>query len=81
MDQPQLLLLALLAAAGIALIALLVRVWGQRRDDAPGPSESPIAMSSEGMKLCPRCAAENLWSDSTCVGCGRKLPDAPPRAW
>lgn len=81
MDQQQLLLLALLGAVGIAVLALLIRVGRQRgeRDDAE--RESPIAMSSEGVKLCPHCATENLWMDTRCVGCGRPLPDAQRRAW
>jgi hypothetical protein len=81
MDQQQLLLVALIAAAAVGLLAVVVRVWGQRRERTPEGRESPIAMSSEGIKLCPRCATENLWTDTSCVGCGRKLPDAPPRAW
>jgi hypothetical protein len=81
MPEQQLLLFALLAAAGIGLLAVLVRLWGQRRERTVEGRDSPIAMSSEGQKLCPRCATENLWTDTTCVGCGRKLPDAPPRAW
>lgn len=79
--QVQLLAAALLVAAGIAMLALLVRLRRERREHEEESAESPIAMSSEGMKLCPRCAAENMWTDSTCVGCGRKLPDSPPRAW
>jgi hypothetical protein len=80
MDQ-QVLLLALLAAVAIAVFALLVRVSWQRRERDEATRESPIAMSSEGVKLCPSCAAENLWTDTRCVSCGRSLPDAPPRAW
>ncbi len=79
--EQQLLLVALLVAALVGLAAILVRVWGERREQTPDARESPIAMSSEGVKLCPRCAAENLWTDTTCVACGRRLPDAAPRAW
>ncbi len=80
MDQ-SLLLLALLGASAVAAGALLVRIRRERieRDDAA--RESPIAMSSEGVKLCPSCAMENLWTDTRCVGCGKRLPDSPPRAW
>lgn len=80
MDQ-ELLLLALGAAALVGVVAQLLRLARQRdeRDDAA--RESPIAMSSEGVKLCPHCATENLWTETRCVGCGRRLPDAPPASW
>lgn len=79
--ETQLLLLALLGACGLAILALLVRVGRERREHEEETRESPIAMSSEGVKLCPSCATENLWTDTRCVGCGKHLPDAPPRAW
>jgi uncharacterized paraquat-inducible protein A len=76
-----LLLLALLGACVVGILALLVRIARERgeRDDAT--RESPIAMSSEGVKLCPGCATENLWTDTRCVRCGRKLPDAQRQVW
>jgi hypothetical protein len=80
MDQ-QSLLAALVVASGVAIIALLLVLRRQRREDEDARRESPIAMSSEGIKLCPFCATENLWTDTRCVSCGRHLPDAPPRAW
>jgi hypothetical protein len=79
--EQQPLLLALLGACAVALAALLVRISRERRERAAATRESPIAMSSEGIKLCPACAAENLWTDTTCVACGRRIPDAPQRAW
>lgn len=75
------LLLALLGAAGIAILALLIRVARERGERDDEARESPIAMSSEGVKLCPHCAMENLWTETRCVRCGKHLPDAPPRAW
>lgn len=81
MDQQQLLLVALIAAAAIGLLAIVARVARERDElDAAG-RDSPIAMSSEGVRLCPHCAAENVWTDSGCIGCGRPLPDAQRRAW
>ena len=77
----QLLLLALLAAVTVAMLALLLSMRRARREREEEAAESPIAMSSEGVKLCPRCATENLWTDTRCVGCGKPLADAPPRAW
>lgn len=79
MDMP-FLLLALLGASIVAILALLVRIGRERGDREDAERESPIAMSSEGVKLCPSCATENLWMDTSCVACGRRLPDAQPRA-
>ena len=80
MDQ-QLLLLALLGACAVAIVALLLHLRRERGERTEATRESPIAMSSEGQKLCPSCAAENMWSDTRCVGCGRPLPADRPRAW
>ena len=80
MDQ-QLLLLALLAACAVAILALLLRLGRARRERTDATRESPIAISSEGQKLCPSCATANLWTDTRCVGCGRDLPADRPRAW
>jgi len=81
MDQQQLLLLALLAACAVAIAALLLRMGRERRERTDATRESPIAMSSEGQKLCPSCATANTWTDTRCVGCGRDLPADRPRAW
>ncbi len=80
MDQ-QLLLVALLVACGVGILATILVLGRQRREREETTRDSPIAMSSEGVKLCPHCAAENLWTDTRCVSCGRPLPDAPPRTW
>jgi hypothetical protein len=77
----ELLLLALLGACALAMVALLLHLRRERREHTEATRESPIAMSSEGVKLCPSCAAENIWTDKRCVGCGRQLPEDRPRAW
>ena len=79
--EQQLLLLTLLGACAVAMVALLLRLRRERRERTDATRESPIAMSSEGVKLCPSCAAENMWTDTRCVGCGRPLPADRPRAW
>ncbi|MBP1705786.1 MAG: hypothetical protein H6Q36_1525 [Chloroflexi bacterium] len=79
MDQQ--LLLALIIAAGVGVLASLAILHRRRRDSADASRESPIAAPREGVKLCPSCAAENLWTDSRCVRCGRKLPDAQRAVW
>jgi hypothetical protein len=81
MEQQQLLLLVLLGVCAVALLALFLRVRRERGEKDDATRESPIAMSSEGVKLCPSCASENLWMDTRCVRCGKHLPDAQTRAW
>ena len=81
MDQQQLLLLALLVTAGVGMLALLAIMRRHRHTGEEANRESPIAASREGVKLCPSCATENLWSESRCVRCGRKLPDAQRAVW
>lgn len=81
MDQQQLLVVALLVAAGVVALAMLAILRRRRIADEDASRESPIAASREGVKLCPSCATENLWSDSRCVRCGRKLPDAQRAVW
>ena len=63
---------AIVVAAGIGLLAMLWIVLRQRRQAAA--RENPFAMSTEGMKICPSCGRPNLWTDSTCLHCGRRLP-------
>jgi hypothetical protein len=68
----QLWVVAILAAAAIGLIAA---VWILLRDRRQAASrESPFATSTEGMKVCPSCGRPNLWTDSTCLHCGHRLP-------
>jgi hypothetical protein len=68
------LLLLLVVAALVGVAATLLMLMRQRRERTAESTESPFAVSSEGQKRCPSCAAYNSWTDSTCVSCGRKLP-------
>jgi hypothetical protein len=63
---------AIVVAAGIGLLAMLWILLRKRREAAN--RESPFAMSTEGMKVCPSCGRPNLWTDSTCLHCGHRLP-------
>ncbi len=80
MDQ-QLLLLGLLGASAAAMLALLLRIRRERGEHDDVTRDRPIAMSSEGVKLCPSCATENIWTARRCVRCGKPLPDAQTQAW
>ncbi len=71
MDQT--FLLALAVALVVALAAL-----GRLATRPPAPSsetagDGRLAMSTEGMKVCPKCAMGNLWTERTCINCGTKL--------
>ena len=73
MDPTSLLLLLILAAL-VAVFATLVMLRRQRRDREAETGESQYAVSSEGQKRCPSCGMFNIWTDRTCISCGKKLP-------
>ena len=73
MDQPTQ-LLALIVAAGIGVISALGILRRQRHQVEDASRENPFAVSTEGMKRCPRCAFGNLVTDATCASCGARLP-------
>jgi hypothetical protein len=65
--------LALIVLAGIGMFALLMILRRQRHDVEEADKESPYAVSTEGLKVCPKCGYGNLWTDSTCAVCGTHL--------
>jgi hypothetical protein len=70
----QLLLVLLLLAAVIALVAVLLSRSRRRAEVAAlGPPESPFAVSTEGMKVCPKCGMGNMWTGRRCSACGASL--------
>jgi hypothetical protein len=71
-DQP--VLVAVLVAGSIALVSAIIVILRQRRE-ATGeePAERPLAASTEGETICPKCGMGNLWTDTTCVSCGASL--------
>jgi hypothetical protein len=73
MDQSTQLLI-LVAAAFVGALAALVILRRQRRDREARTAESPFGTSTEGEKRCPNCGMGNLWTDTTCVSCGKPLP-------
>ena len=66
-----------LLALVVALVVVLAAV-GRIATRSPAPSgqgagDGGLAMSTEGMKVCPKCAMGNLWTERTCINCGTKL--------
>jgi hypothetical protein len=70
MDQPFLLVLVI---ALVVALAALGRIATRRVPSEQAAGDSAIGMSTEGMKVCPRCAMGNLWTERTCINCGTKL--------
>jgi hypothetical protein len=67
-------LVLLLVASGVGSLATLAILVRQRAEAAAASAESPFAASTEGEKICPKCAMGNLWTDANCVSCGQRLP-------
>ena len=70
----QLLLVLLLLAVVVAMAAILLSRSRRRAEVAAlGPPESPFAVSTEGMKMCPKCGMGNMWTERQCSACGASL--------
>jgi hypothetical protein len=63
-----------LIAAGVGVVAASAMLVRQSEEAAAAAIDSPFAASTEGEKICPRCAMGNLWIEATCVSCGARLP-------
>jgi hypothetical protein len=70
----QLYLVGLVLAIVVAMVAL-ARILVRPRSPASEPTaESPgFAVSTEGMKVCPKCGMGNLWTESRCISCSAAL--------
>ncbi len=71
MDQP--FLIALLVALVVVLLALARIMTRPRPSAIETAGETSIGVSTEGMKLCPKCGMGNLWTERSCSGCGSAL--------
>jgi hypothetical protein len=71
MDQT--FLLALLVAFVVVLVALGRILTRPRPSANETAGDSLIGVSTEGMKICPKCGMGNLWTERTCSGCGSAL--------
>jgi hypothetical protein len=55
-------------------LLVVVSIWGIVT--ARRPSSDPnggLAVSTEGMKVCPKCGMGNLWTTRRCSACGNSL--------
>jgi uncharacterized paraquat-inducible protein A len=68
----------ILVAALVGMGAIAAMVLRQRRNAEEAGRENPLAASTEGEKLCPRCRGGNLAADDRCIYCGAPLPDQRP---
>ena len=70
MDQT--FLLALVVALVVALAAL-GRLATRPASTGQAAGDTAMGVSTEGMKVCPKCAMGNLWTERTCINCGTRL--------
>ena len=67
-------LIIVLALAIIVLLGAVARIIARPEASAgQAAADSPIAVSTEGMKVCPKCGMGNLWTERTCSACGSAL--------
>lgn len=67
---------ALVIASVVGLVAVAIIALRQRQEEAlaaRSARESPFAASTEGSRVCPRCAGDNLWTEGRCIHCGAAL--------
>jgi hypothetical protein len=69
----QLYLAALVLAIVVLMVALARILVRPRSPVSEGAAESPIAVSTEGMKVCPKCGMGNLWTEARCISCAAAL--------
>ena len=70
MDQTFLLALAV---ALVVALAALGRLATRPATPSGHAGDTAMGVSTEGMKVCPKCAMGNLWTERTCINCGTKL--------
>jgi hypothetical protein len=71
MDQTYLLALAIAVLVAVGAVGM-IRLRSSRAAQADA-ADSPFAVSTEGMKVCPKCGMGNLWTDRTCMSCRAPL--------
>ena len=71
MDQVYVLIF--IVAVVVALGSLGYMLLRPRRPATSEGSESALGVSTEGMKICPKCGMGNLWMDRSCISCQAPL--------
>jgi len=71
MDQT--FLLALVVALVVALAALGRVATRSASPSGQAAREASLGVSTEDMKVCPKCAMGNLWMERSCINCGTRL--------
>ena len=56
---------------GLLLVVAIWSVATARRGSAD--PDSGLAVSTEGMKICPKCGMGNMWTGRRCSACGSPL--------
>jgi hypothetical protein len=54
----------------LAIVSLYAFVTARRPASSP---DGGLAVSTEGMKICPKCGMGNLWTERKCSACGNAL--------
>jgi hypothetical protein len=73
MDQTLLVVVVLVLAVSVVM-GWLARIITRPQMSAGGSSgDSSIGVSTEGMKVCPKCGMGNLWMERRCSACGNPL--------
>jgi hypothetical protein len=73
MDQTFLFVLALGVAVAVIMGALARIITRPQTTAQQGAGDSPIGVSTEGMKICQKCGMGNLWTERRCSSCGNAL--------
>ena len=70
----QVVLVGLVLAIVVVMVSLARIVVRPRSPVSDAPAERPsFGVSTEGMKVCPKCGMGNLWTESRCISCSAAL--------
>jgi hypothetical protein len=72
--EPSMLVVVALVLAVIVVMGALARIITRPPTPAGlSAGDSPIGVSTEGMKICQKCGMGNLWTERRCSACGGAL--------
>jgi hypothetical protein len=73
MDQMFLVVVVLVLAVAVVMGSLARIITRPQMPAGSSAGESAIGVSTEGMKVCPKCGMGNLWTERRCSACGNTL--------